>query len=203
MSKKIINILPLFVLLFVISYFTSCSKKGSTPDPVPPPPNTDLCLGKTITVTATPVASAPCSTGGSITASATGSTGFTYKLNSTGVYQASGVFANVAAGAYTVFAKDIDGCEKTTVATVAAAGNAGPLFTAVRNLMTNRCQSCHNNNVQNGGKNWQVDCNIVTDQGRIKIRAVDQGTMPTGGPLPQAEKDIITNWINGGGRFTD
>ncbi|MEO6536976.1 MAG: hypothetical protein ABIT07_07620 [Ferruginibacter sp.] len=86
--------------------------------------------------------------------------------------------------------------------TGACSGTAGPLFTNVKSLMTAKCRSCHNNLRQDGGKNWEMDCNIVTDQARIKVRA-DDGTMPPTGSLSQAEKNIITNWINGGGKFSD
>ncbi len=85
----------------------------------------------------------------------------------------------------------------------ACSGTAGPLFTAVKTLMQANCQSCHNNSIANGGMNWTVDCNIVTNKNRIKARAVDEGTMPPTGPLPQTEKDKITAWINAGGKFTD
>jgi uncharacterized membrane protein len=135
--------------------------------------------------------------------SATGSTSFTYKLNSGGVYQSSGAFSNVAAGDYTVFAKDGAGCEKSTTVTVAGGGTAGPLFTAVKNLVVAKCQTCHNNSLANGGMNFAVECNIVKSKDRIKVRAVDEGTMPQTGPLTQAEKDIITAWITGGAGYTN
>ena len=51
--------------------------------------------------------------------------------------------------------------------------------------------------------NFQVECNIVINKDRIKIRAVDEATMPQTGPLPQAEKDIISNWINAGGKYSN
>jgi uncharacterized membrane protein len=82
-------------------------------------------------------------------------------------------------------------------------GTPGPLFTAVKNMMQANCQSCHNNSIANGGMNWTVDCNIVANKDRIKIRAVEQGTMPPTGALPQSEKDKITAWINAGGKITD
>lgn len=82
-------------------------------------------------------------------------------------------------------------------------GTPGPLFTAVKNLMQANCQSCHNPGNMNGGKDWTNDCNIVANKDRIKARAVDEGTMPPTGPLPQSEKDKITAWINAGGRLTD
>ena len=177
--------------------FYSCKK--SDPSPAP----NDPCSGKTITVTATPVSTTGCSNDGRIQVSASGSTGFTFKLNASGAYQATGVFSNITPGTYTVFAKDIDGCEKTTSVTVSA-GEKGPLFTQVKNLMPVKAKPCHNNTVQNGTMNWEVDCNIVANQNRIKVRAVDEGTMPAGGPsLTTTEKAIITDWINGGGKLTD
>jgi len=82
-------------------------------------------------------------------------------------------------------------------------GTPGPLFTAVKNLMQANCQSCHNNSIANGGMNWTVDCNIVANKDRIKVRAVEQGTMPPTGALPQSEKGKITAWISAGGKITD
>ncbi len=51
----------------------------------------------------------------SIQASASGSTEFTFKLNTYGTYQATGVFNNITPGTYTAFAKDTDGCEKNSI----------------------------------------------------------------------------------------
>ena len=202
MSNKISALLCIIIIFIFSAWFVSCSKKDAASNPPPPPPP-DICASKTIIINATPVSANICTASGSITATATGSTGFMFKLNSTGTYQASGTFSNLNAGTYTVFAKDGDGCEKSASVTVSSDGTAGTLFTSVRNLMTARCQSCHNNTIQNGGMNWAVDCNIVVNQARIKVRAVTQGTMPPTGSLSQADKDIITNWINAGGKFTD
>ena len=82
-------------------------------------------------------------------------------------------------------------------------GTPGPLFTAVKSMMQANCQSCHNNSIANGGMNWTIDCNIVANKDRIKVRAVEQGTMPPTGALPQSEKDKITAWISAGGKITD
>ncbi len=187
-----------WILVLSLCIF-SCSKKESSPSITPPEP----CAGKTIIITPTAVAPNACGADGSISVAATGSTNFTYKLNTGGSYQAASVFNNISAGTYSVFVKDGAGCEKSTSVTIAPAGNAGPLFVAVKNLLSSKCQSCHNNTVQNGGMNWTVDCNIVANQSNIKNRAVDLGTMPTSGPLTIVEKDIITNWINAGGTYTD
>lgn len=186
-------------LVAIVSFLlSSCSKEKSSPDPSNP------CDGKNIVVTGTVTAATACSSDGSITAAATGTTGFTFKLNQDGVYQSSPTFDKLAAGVYTLFAKDGAGCEKSTSITITSSGTAGALFTKVKTLMAAKCQSCHNNSVQNGGMNWQVDCNIVANQARIKERAVDIGDMPKGGPsLTQSEKAIITDWIAAGGAFTN
>jgi hypothetical protein len=184
--------------VLLTSSMLSCGK--SSPDPAPVTP--DVCAGKNIVIAFTVMPSAGCASDGSIIASATGSTGFTYKLNSGASYQSSGTFAGLAPGSYTIFARDAAGCEKSQTAVIGG-GTSGTMFTQVRSLITARCNSCHNNSVQNGGMNFAIDCNIVANKTRIKVRAVDQGTMPPTGPLSQSEKDIITNWINAGGRLTD
>ena len=198
MNSKI-KITLLLAGIVAMLQLNSCSKDKNTPDNPP-----DICAGKTINVSATATPASACGADGSITVAATGSTGFSFKLNNNGTYQSSPTFDKVAAGSYTLFAKDADGCEKTTTVSVASTGAAGPLFTNVKTLMTAKCVSCHNNSIQNGGMNWQVDCNIVAKKDRIKARAVDIGDMPFGGPsLTDAEKTIITNWITAGGAYTD
>jgi hypothetical protein len=79
----------------------------------------DICSAKNITVTATVVNAGPASgaSNGSITATANGSTGFTYQLNN-GAFQASGIFTGLTAGNYTVTAKDVDNCTKSQSFTV-------------------------------------------------------------------------------------
>jgi len=197
--KKIIGAFAIIVIA-VSSLILSCSKGGGGGTP-PPPSNP--CSGITINLTATPTDASACLSNGAIVASAAGSTGFTYSINGT-TFQASGNFNTVAAGNYTVTAKDGNGCTKTATITVGtSAGTAGQLYTAVKALMQANCQSCHNNTIANGGMNWTVDCNIVANKDRIKARAVDLGTMPPTGPLAQSDKDKISAWINAGGRFTD
>ena len=82
-------------------------------------------------------------------------------------------------------------------------GQPGPLFIAVRSVITQNCIICHNNSNLNGNMNWTIDCNIVTNRARIKARAVDEKTMPPTGPLSQADRDKITAWLNAGGAITN
>lgn len=269
------------LLAAIIIYTGACGKKDSVPDPIVTTP--DPCAGKTININNTISPSAPCNPSGSITVNATGSTGFTYKLNSGGVYQSSPVFNNLSASSYTVFAKDAAGCERSasavvsssgtggftvTVATnpasncggtegsitvnasgstgfsyklnngayqagntfsnlpagsntvtvkdvngceIAAAANInvnttpGPKFAAVKNLLINNCgaSACHTNGGNQGGRNFDVDCNIVAAKARINQRAVIEGTMPAAGSLSASNRAIITDWINAGGGFNN
>ena len=78
------------------------------------------CAGVTINVTGTTVnPTFTTVSNGSISATASGSSGFSYNLNG-GVFQASGNFANLAVGTYTVVAKDLNGCTGSTVFTLTA-----------------------------------------------------------------------------------
>lgn len=79
----------------------------------------DICSAKNITVSGTVTNAGPAAgaSNGSINATASGSTGFTYQLNSF-AFQATGNFTGLAAGAYTVTAKDLDGCLKTQSFTI-------------------------------------------------------------------------------------
>lgn len=180
--------------------FVSCGKDD--PDVTGPG---DDCAASGFAVTASATNTQGCGSMGTITASSTGGTGtVTYKLNANGTYQSSAVFSNIAAGSYTVFAKNGNGCEKSTAVTVNSNNTEGPLFTQVKQLLSARCVSCHNTTTQSGGKDWTVSCNIVNNKARINQRAVVEGTMPAGGPpLTQAEKDLIINWLNAGGDLND
>ena len=109
---KMSNIIAMSILAIL---FISCSSKGGGGGTPPDP-----CAGVTITVTGTPTnSSGSGATNGSISATASGGSGFTYSINS-GAFQSSGSFTGLAAGAYTITAKDSRGCTGTTSVTVSA-----------------------------------------------------------------------------------
>jgi len=179
----------------------ACSKGGDTPTTTPPPAG-NTCATKNILVTASSTNAAGC-TGGTITASASGSTNFTYNIDG-GTFQSSGSFTNVSAGDHIIIAKDGEGCTKS--ATVTVASNAsGPLFAAVKAVLIANCNSCHTGAAAQGGQNFGTDCNIVNAAARIKARAVDGNPsfMPQGGQLNAGDKQKITNWITAGGKYSD
>ncbi|HSC54132.1 MAG TPA: hypothetical protein VLC98_10940 [Phnomibacter sp.] len=162
----------------------------------------DPCAGKTITVSPVVTGSDKCTPSGTVVVTAAGSTGFTYKLNASGAFQASNSFSGVAAGNHVVIVRDAGGCEKTANITVSELP-LGPKFIAVATLLRSRCTPCHTTQSE-GGANYNSDCNIVSLQARIKARAVDIGDMPNGGPaLSASEKQIITDWITAGGKSSN
>lgn len=206
MKSKAFSLLTL--LSFVALLYTACSKGDDEPN--------DPCAGVTVSVTGTPTNATTGQSNGSIAVSATGGSGFTYSLNG-GAFQSGATFGNLAAGTYTVVAKNANGCTGSAQVTVGTgttgggecSGTAGPLFTAVKAVLQANCVSCHNASNSQGGMNWAVDCNIVTNRARIKARAVDaagtanQMPPPPNPPLSTADRQKITDWIAAGGNFSN
>jgi len=190
-------------IAMLLTLTLGCSK-GSSPNPAPPPP--DACLGKNVTVTATSTEASTCANDGSITATGAGSTSFTYSLDGTN-FQAAASFTSVKQGTYTVTAKDGAGCRATVQVTVTAkATTKGPLWTAVRNLITSRCalSGCHAGPAPTGGLDFTSDCVVLGAKDNIKLHAVDLGDMPEGGPmLSESDKKKIKDWIAAGGQFAN
>lgn len=95
----------------------------------------DPCAGVTVAVTTTQVNPVNGQSNGSITASATGGTGFTYSLNN-GTYQSSGVFSGLAAGTYTITAKNASGCSAIAQATLTGTDPCAGITVAVSTTKT-------------------------------------------------------------------
>lgn len=141
---------------------------------------------------------------GTVTITASGSSGLTYNING-GAFQASNIFNALGAANYTYIVKDANGCTSTGSVTVAQAP-AGPLFTNVKSILAANCTSCHGGPSPQNGINYNDDCTIVTQSGRIKARGVDANPsqMPPGGPgLSAADKSAIINWVNAGGKHNN
>lgn len=87
----------------------------------------------------------------------------------------------------------------------------GPLFTAVRGVVSANCavSGCHAGSSPAGGHDFGNDNTVVAQKDRIKVRAVDQaGTanqmpQPPRAALSAADQKKITDWIAAGGRLTD
>lgn len=84
---------------------------------------------------------------------------------------------------------------------------AGPLFINARSVIVANCATsgCHTGTSPQAGINFSQDAVIVANRDRIKARAIDgiPTPMPPNGLMSQTNRNIITTWINAGGRFTD
>ena len=143
---------------------------------------------------------------GSITISASGSTGFMYNLNG-GTFQASNIFAALAVGNYTYGVRDMNSCVIGGNATVNQAP-AGSLFLAVKAVLATNCATpgCHSLPTPQSGLNFADDCTIVGQGVRIKARAVDSNPSqmpPSGPPLSAVDKQKIIDWLNAGGKHNN
>lgn len=178
----------------------------------------NACLGTSgvITVSAAPCPTITISTGitpsdkctnntGAITVNATGSSGFTYNINSGG-FQASNFFNALGIGNYTVGVKDLNGCVNTGT-TVVNIAPAGPTFSMVKPIISVNCafSGCHAGASPQSGIDFNDDCTIVAQRVRIKARAVDgiPSIMPPFGSLSASEKQKIMDWINAGGQHSN
>ncbi len=189
---KYFRIIPLFLLLIILQW--AC-KKSPAPTPAPDP-----CSGPVILPVVNKTATISGQSLGTITVISPVGSGYTYSIGT--AFQPSTNFFNLAAGNYTVTAKNAIACTSNVAVTI---NGYGPKFYAVRNLINGYCGPCHLNGAISGGKNFDADVDVVNSWDRIKIRAVDGNPsfMPQGGQLTALDKQKIVDWINAGHRITD
>lgn len=173
--------------------FTACSTET-------PPEPADPCAAKNIQLTATTIAAASCSSNGSVTLRAVGSTGFVFQQGGN-PFQSDSVFSGLSAGTYTFTVKDAEGCTKSATVTVGENSTKGAMYTAVSALIATKCnQACHIAGTDGAPKNiFATDCDIVSRKGMIVLKSVNS----TMGNLNSSEKAQITDWINAGGTINN
>ena len=165
-QRPLLLIILSFTLLLLFNM--RCSKKSSDP-----------CSGVNIMVTGTKVDNT--ANDGSISATASGSTGFTYKLDN-GTFQASGDFSNLSAGTYIITAKDDNGCsgsesfiiENTKTYYLAKATWKFSSATVAGINVSGSLQSCQKDNTMV----FQVNGNGTLDEGPTKCNAADPQSVP-------------------------
>lgn len=173
----------------------------------------NVCSGVTINVTTNTNTAVPCPNpnSGTITINATGGAGpYTYSVNGS-AFGANNVIGSLAAGNYSIVARDANGC--TSAGTNASISNApaGAQFSAVRTIVQANCavSGCHDATTQQSGINFNVDCQIVAQSARIKVRAVDQAGTPSQMPPPPrpalslSDRQAINDWVAAGGGYTN
>ena len=189
----------IYTVLLSAVLFAACSKSDTTPTPPPP---VDPCAGVTITPVASVTHTTTGLTQGTITVTSPIGSGYLYSIG--GIAQASTNFFNLAAGNYTLTVKNASNCSGTATLTIKG---YGAKFFQVRTIVNGYCGPCHLNGAISGGKNFDLDNDVVNSWDRIKIRAVDgiPSFMPQApnSPLTTIDKQKIVDWVNAGHRITD
>jgi hypothetical protein len=152
--------------------------------------------GSTLAATFSLVDSGCKTTNGTITVNATGGTSpYTYSLND-GAATTSAIFANVAAGTYSLKVIDNTGCSTTQSVKVLSGTKYS---TQIKSIIDTNCaiSGCH---VAGGAApiTWTTIENVQSRAGDIKAKT-QSGEMPKGGPkLPQSQIDLIACWVDDG-----
>ena len=181
-------------LLAIAVVIGGCSGGGleEAPDP----------CAKLITITISDVVAATQGqSNGSFTATATGGNGdFQYSIDGRTLFN-SGTFSNLAAGDYTVVARDNQGCIRTTLVVIEE-GDApiSSFANEVFPIMQAKCATagCH---VSGGNAPFVIEgYDDVQPRAALIRTRVSNGTMPPSGAtgLSDAEVRAIISWVDGG-----
>jgi hypothetical protein len=178
-----------FSLIFVGLY--SCTTENNEP----------CNIQVAISTLSTP--SQPCSASGTIQITEPIGANYQYKIDSY-PFQNQPIFSNVKVGNHVLVLKDQNGCEtfKKVIVDTIVVNNT---FNQVRQILANRCSSCHSGNNPHAGLDFTNVCDILNHWQRIEARAV-QGIptpMPQAGFIPQAERNIIIEWIINGHSYSN
>lgn len=176
-------------ILFVGLY--SCAEESEIPCNFP----------ETMLISST--ASHPCSGSGSIQIIEPVSVNFQYKIDNQ-PFQNQPTFLNVKVGKHVLVVKDENGCEINKEVLVDTIID-GAKFTQIKQILANRCSSCHAGNNPQAGLDFTKTCDILDHWDRIQARAVN-GTptpMPQAGLIPLEERNKIMEWIANGHKYED
>jgi len=108
--------------------------------------NTDPCSGVTVTVTGSVQNASAGQSNGTVAATATGGSGFLFSIDGTN-FQSSGLFNNLAAGNYTVTARNSSGCTGSAAFTVGVANPCMGVAISVNATGSGTTQGQHNGSI--------------------------------------------------------
>lgn len=185
--KKLIH--PIATLFIAAIGLTSCSEDVD-PDP---------CASRNIALTATITPAHEGQSDGKIVVSASGSSGFSYSING-GDFQASATFDGLAAGNYTIAARDKDDCTASQQFTVQENGSSAVSYASqIRPIIENVCWNCHKESGQAGFAAVDLSTDAKVKENAVSINTeVQAGRMPKNGTLSADQKAAIQAWVDAG-----
>lgn len=177
------------LLLTAPLWLAACSEDNADPDP---------CASRNISITASLTGAHEGESDGSITADASGSSGFTYSIDGTN-FQSSPVFDGLAAGDYTITARDQDDCTSSQEFTVEELATEVSYSTQVKPIIENVCWNCHKQAGQSGFPHADLSTDAKVKENATRINTqVQAGLMPKGGSLSDDQKAAIAAWVAAG-----
>ncbi|MBZ5855579.1 hypothetical protein [Flavihumibacter profundi] len=138
----------------------------------------NICAGITITVTTTKKDPATGQSNGSITASATGGSGYTYSINN-GAFQSGNSFTNLKAGTYTITAKNANGCTGTVQVVLVGTDPCAGVKIGVTATKTDPASNQSNGTISvsaTGGSGFTYSINNGTFQSSGSFTGLKAGT---------------------------
>jgi len=165
--------------------------------------NNDITCNLQVTIAVATVASHPCTYSGSIQVTEPLGAEYQYRMDNQ-PFQNQPIFLNVKVGSHSLVLKDGSGCEavrEVNLDTIAQ----GITFKQVRQILTNRCASCHSGNNPHGGLDFTSVCDILNHWQRIDARALQgiPSPMPQAGLIRQEERSKILEWIKAGHSYSN
>ncbi len=154
--------------------------------------NTEIENLNGINVTVNSAASGCDTSNGTVNISASGGPEpYSFTLNG-GAAQSNPLFTNLAAGQYTLLAKDADGCSVQKSVSILT----GQAFSTIKSIINANCalSTCHGGNISPDFRNNQ---NIQTNASKI-ANLTASGSMPPLGSLSDDEVQSIACWVKDG-----
>ena len=113
-------------------------------------------------------ASTPCSGTGTILITEPVGANYQYKIDNK-PFQSQPLFMNVKVGKHTLVVKNQNGCEVVKEVMVETI-EGGSKFNQVKQILSNRCASCHSGNNPQAGLDFTNTCDILNHWDRISLQ---------------------------------
>lgn len=185
MKKKLIQGIGILIAIIVI--LNSCSDSTEEVEPCQDGPELSI---DNITI------SIEGQSNGSIAVSTTkGTSPYMYSIDGIN-FQSNGTFTDLEADDYTITVKDVNNCTDSKMATVTEVPEVS-YASEIRPIIDTNCQlsNCHGD--RQGIPSFATYADVKANASNIKFRT-SSGAMPPTGPLPDAEVQLISDWVDQG-----
>lgn len=185
MKKKLIKLIGIMIAIIVV--LNSCSDSTEEADPCQNGPELNID-NTTISIEG--------QSNGAIEISAnSGTSPYMYSIDGIN-FQNNGTFTDLEANDYTVTVKDANNCTDSKMATVTEVQEVS-YSDEIRPIIDTNCQlsNCHGDN--QGIPSFASYADVQANASGIKFRT-SSGSMPPVGPLPDAEVQLISDWVDQG-----